>query len=184
LEELLRLANHRQFGVSSERIHEGQMLLFNEVEAEAVSATPEPTIETITHKRRKAKGHREAILADLPEEIIEYRIPENEQICSCCHGPLHEMSTDVLRELKIIPAQFKVVKHIRYVYSCRHCERGEVATQVITAPNAAAGHPGESGFAFCSGLHYEPEIRRGNAALSPGAAICSFERSVIPPDNG
>ena len=112
------------------------MLLFNEaeVEAEAVSATPEPTVETITYKRRKPKGHREVILADLPEEIIEYRLPENEQICSCCHGPLHEMSTEVRRELKIIPVQLKVVKHVCYVYSCRHCERGEGATPVITVP--------------------------------------------------
>jgi transposase len=128
LEEQQRLANHRRLGVSSEHNHEEQMLLFNEaeVEAEAVSATPEPTVETITY--------REAILADLPDGIIEYRLFENEQICSCCHGPLHEMSTEVRRELKIIPVQLKVVKHVCYVYSCRHCERGEGATPVITVP--------------------------------------------------
>ncbi|MDD2684336.1 MAG: IS66 family transposase [Candidatus Cloacimonetes bacterium] len=142
LEEQLRLANQRRFGASSERTHEGQMLLFNEVEAEAVPTAPEPTLETITYQRRKTKGHREAILADLPEEIIEYRLPENEQICSCCHGPLHEMSTEVRRELKIIPAQFKVVKHVRYVYSCRRCERGEATTPVITAPMPAPVIPG------------------------------------------
>jgi transposase len=47
--------------------------------------------------------------------------------------PMHEMSTEVRQELKVIPAQVKVVKHVRYVYGCRHCERNELNTPIVTA---------------------------------------------------
>ena len=107
--------------------------LFNEAEAEAKPSLPEPTMEEITYKRRKTKGKREEQLKDLPVETIEYRLSPEEQVCSC-GGPLHEMSTEVRQEIKVIPAQTIVVKHVRYTYACRRCEREEINTPVITAP--------------------------------------------------
>ena len=73
------------------------------------------------------------MLENLPVETIEYRLSDEEQVCSCCSGNLHEMSTEVPQELKYIPAEVKVVKHIRHVYSGRHCEREEIETPVQTA---------------------------------------------------
>jgi transposase len=140
--EQFRLSRHRRFGSSSERVVPGQLQLFNEAEAEAKPDAPEPTIETITYKRRKQQGHREAVLQDLPVETIEYRLSEEEKICSVCAGPLHEMSTEVRQEIKFIPAQVKVIKHVRYIYSCRRCEREEITTPVITAPAPQAVIPG------------------------------------------
>ena len=99
-------------------------------------------MEMITYKRRKQRGHREAVLEDLPVETVEYRLPAEEQICSCCGGPLHEMSTEVRQELQIIPAQVKVVRHIRYVYACRRCEREEINTPIVTAPAPSPVFPG------------------------------------------
>ena len=136
LKEQLRLNRHRQFGKSSERTDgdEVQLQLFNEAEATASPAEPEPTVEKITYERRKPRGRREAILADLPVEMIEYHLEPEEQICPCCGGPLHEMSIEVRQELKFIPAQVKVVKHVRHVYACRKCQQDEETTPVITAP--------------------------------------------------
>lgn len=73
------------------------------------------------------------MLENLPVETIEYRLSSEEQVCSCCGGNLHEMSTQVRQELKFIPAELKVVKHVQYVYSCRHCEREEINTPIVTA---------------------------------------------------
>jgi transposase len=53
-----------------------------------------------------------------------------------------EMSTEVRQEIKVIPAEVKVVKHVRYVYSCRHCEREEIQTPIVTAPMPAPVYPG------------------------------------------
>ena len=144
-EEQFQLARHRQFGASSERsVPEQQSLLFNEaeVEASATPAVPEPTVETITYRRRKARGRREAMLRELPVETIEHRLPESEQVCSSCGGPLHEMSTEVRQELAIVPAQVKVVKHVRYIYGCRRCEREEITPTIVPAPAPAAVIPG------------------------------------------
>jgi transposase len=133
--EQFRLSKQHQFGASSEKTAPGQEQLsfFNEAEAEAQPDLAEPTIETVTYQRKKQPGHREAILKDLPVETIEYRLPEEEQVCPQCNGHLHEMSTEVRQELKFIPAQVKLIKHVRYVYACRHCEHEEITTPVITA---------------------------------------------------
>ena len=32
------------------------------------------------------------MLKDIPVEIIEYRLLEEEQVCDCCGGKLYEMS--------------------------------------------------------------------------------------------
>lgn len=141
-EEQFRLSKQKQFGSSSERTHPDQLQLFNEAEAEAGSSLEEPTVETITYHRKKQRGQREAILENLPVETIEYRLIKEEQVCSCCGGALHEMSTETRQELKIIPAEVKVVKHVRYVYACRRCEKEAIHTPVVTAPMPQPIYPG------------------------------------------
>ncbi|MEA3423639.1 MAG: IS66 family transposase [Bacillota bacterium] len=52
------------------------------------------------------------------------------------------MSKEVRKELKIIPAQVKVVEHVRYVYTCRQCEKENTKTPVITAKMPKPVMPG------------------------------------------
>ncbi|GAB1533796.1 hypothetical protein YSY22_52190 [Brevibacillus formosus] len=52
------------------------------------------------------------------------------------------MSTETRSEIEIIPAQVKVVRHVRQVYACRHCEREDVHTPVVTAPMPRPVYPG------------------------------------------
>jgi transposase len=142
LKEQFLLAQHRQFGTSSERtlLNPDQCgLLFNEAEAVLDSSPQDASDEkTITYTRgRKSVGHRQEMLSDLPVEEREYRLPEDEQVCSCCGGPMHEMSTQTRDELTVIPAQWKVIRHIRYIYSCRYCERNEINVPIVTAPAPA-----------------------------------------------
>ena len=142
LMEQLRLATHKRFGKSSERSDANQMRmdLFNEPEAQVdqaaqESATGEPAIETVIYERRKKQpGHREAMLENLAVERVEHRLPEQERGCPCCGGLMHEMSTEVRRELKHIPAQTMVVEHVQYIYACRVCEKNEIETPVVKAP--------------------------------------------------
>ena len=132
--EQLLLSRDRQFAASSEKTSPEQINLFNEAEEAADLSLEEPTIETITYDRRKKQpGHRAEMLKDLPVEEIEYRLPEDQQTCPCCQGPLHEMSTQVRQELKVIPAEVKVIKHIQYIYTCRRCEPGNYKTPIVKA---------------------------------------------------
>lgn len=141
LEEQYRLSRKKLYGPSSEQTHPDQLSVFNEAEVEATSA-PEPTIEEITYNRRKRTGQREEKLENLPVEVIEYRLPAEEQVCSCCGGEMHEMSTEVRQELEIVAPVRKVVKRVRYIYACRQCERDNVKTPIKTAPMPAPVLPG------------------------------------------
>lgn len=75
-------------------------------------------------------------------EIIEYHLTDAEKICSACGNATHEMSTEVRHEIKVIPAQVKLVKHVRHTYSCRHCEKEGIATPIVTAPMPSSVIPG------------------------------------------
>ena len=141
-EEQFRLSQQRRFGSSSEKTDSNQLSFFNEAEETADPTAQEPTVETITYQRKKQCGQREQKLENLPIETMEYRLTDEEQVCSCCGGELHDMSTEVRKELKVIPAQVKVVEHVRHVYSCRHCERHELETPIVTAKMPEPVFPG------------------------------------------
>lgn len=142
-EAQFRLARQRQYGASRERSDTRQLELFNEAKQEAASALEAPAVETITYDRKKKTvGQRNAALEHLPVERIDYELSEAEQVCEVCQGPLHAMSTEIRRELQVIPAQVKVVEHVQHVYACRPCERDALTTPIRTAPMPRPVYPG------------------------------------------
>ena len=141
-EEQFRLSQQRRFGSSSEKTDADQLSLFNEAEGTSAPTVEEPTVETVTYKRKKQRGQREQKLENLPTETMDYRLSDEEQVCSCCGGDLHDMSANVRKELKVIPAQVKVVEHVRHVYGCRHCERHDIETPIVTATMPEPVFPG------------------------------------------
>lgn len=143
-QEQHRLALHRQFAASAERTAAVQKaLVFNEAEAitDAALLVPEPSVETITYQRRKQKGRREAELQNLPAETITYTLPKDEQLCPNCDGALHTMGEEVRQELRIVPAQVSLVKHVRVKYACRHCQKEETETPIRIAPMPKPAFP-------------------------------------------
>jgi transposase len=131
-EEQFHLSRHKQFGASSERSVKEQRNLFNEAEAIAEDGPAEEVLrQTIAYERRKPG--RRPIPQDLPMERIEYRLPEDEQICPICDGPMHEMSEQCRHEVKLIPAQVRIVQHARIVYGCRDCEKNGIEVPIKTA---------------------------------------------------
>lgn len=134
--EQLGLAKKRQFGPSSEKSMYGQMDLFNEAEAGAQEDAAEPELyESVRpHTRKKGKRGIDKLPEDLPVEVVEHTLPADAQSCPKCGNALHVMGKEVREELKIIPAKAVIVQHIRYVYSCRACEKSDTGVPVITAP--------------------------------------------------
>lgn len=130
-EEQFHLSRHKQFGASSERSIKEQRHLFNEAEAIAEEGPVEEAVQTITYERKKPG--RKPIPRDLPIERIEYRLPEDKQNCEICGGPMHEMSEEVRHEVKLVPAQAKLLQHARIVYGCRNCEKTGVEVPIKTA---------------------------------------------------
>lgn len=62
-----------------------------------------------------------------------YKFSLKEQVCSCCGLEIHKMSEEVRKELQVISAKVKVVKHVRHVYACRNCEKEGIETPIVTA---------------------------------------------------
>jgi transposase len=133
LKEQLRLSKLRLFAPSSEKLVGQEAMLFNEAEACADPALPEPTTETLTYTRRKFDGQRQAQIQNLPVEEIVYDLPEDQQVCPQCEGKLHEMGADIREEVKIIPASITLVRHLRTKYSCRHCQNHAIKTPILRA---------------------------------------------------
>lgn len=125
LEELLANLTKRHFGTSSEKSGPQQPELFNEAEviteqAEAVEIA-ETTTTIAEHQRRKKK--RISIPAELPRIEIIHDLPEAEKICPHDQTELKRIGCETHEQLDIIPAQVRVLKHIRYKYACPCCEQ-------------------------------------------------------------
>ena len=134
LMEQLRLAKHKQFGASSEQTDMNQLYLFNEAEQTAELTAPEPEItEVKAHHRKKTRLTTDKLPEDLPVEVVEHELPEENRVCPDCGRALHKMGEDVHEELKIIPAKAVIVRHVRYVYACRHCEASSDHVPIVKA---------------------------------------------------
>jgi len=130
--EQFRLAQQKQFGKSSEA-EPNQLGLFNEAEeTQDEVEEPESEQETIHYQRNKPK--RQSLPEDLPRETIVHDIDDADKVCDCCGHDLHLMGEDKNEKLEFIPAQVKVIEHIRLKYSCRHCEQNNTEVNIKTAP--------------------------------------------------
>lgn len=130
----IRLAKHKQFGVSSEQTNVEQINLFNEAEATADLAAPEPSLtEVKAHYRKRTRLTTDKLPEDLPVEVIEHELPETERVCPDCGSELHTMGREIREDLKVIPAKAVVVRHVRHVYACRNCEDTSDHVPVVKA---------------------------------------------------
>ena len=69
----------------------------------------------------------------MPVEVILHELPEEKRVCPDCGCPLHKMGEEVREELKIIPAKAVLVRHVRHIYACRHCEESSDRVPIVKA---------------------------------------------------
>ncbi|NLF45662.1 MAG: transposase, partial [Syntrophomonadaceae bacterium] len=130
----IRLAKHKQFGASSEQTDIAQLSIFNEAEANADMALPEPKItEVKAHYRKQTRLTTDKLPGDLPVEIIEHVLADGECLCPECSSQMHTMGKETREELKIIPAKAVILRHIRHVYACRNCEATSDHVPIVKA---------------------------------------------------
>jgi transposase len=119
---------HMQFGQSAERgaILEQLELQLAGLEENAAQAQADRDAATAAadvvkvgsfHRKRPA---RRPLPDDLPRERLVHPAPE---ACPCCGDTrLRKIGEDVTEMLERVPAQWKVIQHIREKFSCRSCE--------------------------------------------------------------
>jgi len=142
--EQFNLARHRQFDASSEKCSV-QASLFNEPETEVDDAT-ESTADKVTEEgsaasRPKAKPKRKPLPKDLPRETRIIDIADEEKICPCCNGKLHQFGEETSEQLEYIPATVKVIETVRPKYACRTCEQNNTHTPIKIADVPASPIP-------------------------------------------
>ena len=140
-----KLLQSKQFGPSSEKSVEleEQTSLFNEPETLADPKAAEPDLEQIVYKRKKQAGKRDLDFSKLPMEQVVHELPEEERVCPVCGGEMHACGHEVIRrELRYVPAQYRVIEHIQTAYSCRNCEKNAIETPMKKSEVPAGLIPG------------------------------------------
>jgi transposase len=136
LKEQINLLLAKRFGPSSEQLSPDQIRLFNEAEhavaqTQPVEATASVTIAGHTRSKRGRKPLPEA----LPRIRVEHDLPEAEGRCACgCE--LTRIGEEISEQLDIVPAQIRVLQHVRGKYACKGCEQ-----TIRTAPLPAQPIP-------------------------------------------
>jgi len=125
-EEKLAILQERMFGRKTEVVTEypeAQLsMVFNDAEAykEVKPDVKEPTEEeVITYARRKRVGKRDEDLKDLPTEVIEHNLTE-EELNAAFKGEIYtRLPDEIYRKLRFTPAQYVVEEHHIATYKCQ-----------------------------------------------------------------
>lgn len=133
-----------QFGRSSVRLT-GQLeqleLRLEELEAgeaeeiskAAAEDQPLPLREGVRPKRKKLPDH-------LPRQQVVHE-PEHDGACTCpaCGGDMARLGEDVTEVLDYVPGRFRVIRHVRPKYACRHCDAiTQAAAPALPTPRGRA----------------------------------------------
>lgn len=145
--EGIQLSRRKLFGASSEKSSAAEQLsfLFNEAEVneDQAAATEEETVPVSAHERRRRSGSVKYVLPEnVPVDIVEHRIPEEERICEECGTVMQEIGKEVRRTLQIIPAQVRIREDWYYTYACQKCKLVAENTPVVKAKKNPAVIPG------------------------------------------
>jgi len=123
LEEIIRTFQRKTFAGTSEQASSAQLGLFNE--AEEITATEASEVAVKPHSRQR-RG-RPTLPPELAREEIVYDLPEADKVCPHDGEALERIGEETSEQLDIIPAQVKVIRHVRLKYACPCCQQ-HVAT--------------------------------------------------------
>jgi len=117
----LKLRLKALFGPRTEQLDPAQLELFLDgVEAaQEKSASESEPIRIVAHDRRQ-RG-RKPFPEDLPRERVVHDLSDAEKACPCCGEPRLPIAETKREVLDIVPAQVKIVEHVRPVYLCPTC---------------------------------------------------------------
>lgn len=126
LQEQINLLLAKRYGRSSEKVPAGQMRLFNEAEQGAIAPLAEVLPPAIIHvpAHQRLRPGRKPLPPHLPRVEVVHDLNAEEKICAHDGEPLVEIGAEVSEQLDIIPAQVRVLRHVRKKYACPCCQQG------------------------------------------------------------
>jgi transposase len=144
LEHRLDLLLRKLYGRSAEKIDPQQMALFvdllKQLEGQPATA-PTPAIPPTPPPTSRRNGHgRRKLPADLPRERRIHDLPAEQRPCPCCGQRRELIGQETSEQLDWVPAQVKVIEHVRLKYACKACEAAaaETGAQIVLAAKPLA----------------------------------------------
>ena len=119
---------HERFGPSSERarlLEQLELQLGELVEHVAQAATADELTAAQSNEpaREPARPRCKPARRPLPQHLPrERRVEASPVTCPCCGGKLRKLGEDITETLERVPAQWKVIQHVREKWTCRDCE--------------------------------------------------------------
>ena len=134
--ELIRLSRHQHFGARSEAFNVDQLSLLTPEEIATVSGSDnagsdaaaqdnDDGVDVPGHRRKR--GRRKPLPPELPRINIVHTLEGEACQCAQCNSVMKPISERVYEQLDMIPATLQVLRHIKTVYGCSHCE-GHIKT--------------------------------------------------------
>ncbi len=113
-----------QFGRKSEKLQrqiEQLELRLEDLQTTQAESTSQQAAKMPAIATAPARPTRRPLPEHLPREIHRHEPPQS--MCPECGGALRKLGEDVSEILEYVPAQFKVIRHVRPKLSCTRCER-------------------------------------------------------------
>ena len=105
--EQLRLHRQKRFGASSEKMDEDGLeqlsLLFNEAEVYVEQEKAEPVAVAAHVRNRKSGSVKDVVPDNIPVEVVEHRLPEDELSCPICGTEMVEEKKSARRWRSNLP---------------------------------------------------------------------------------
>lgn len=171
LKEQFKLTQAKKFASSTETSQFLQFDLFADQEGEEQDVQEESK-ETISYTHKKKKVGRQLDTSNLPRERQVHDLSDEEKCCGGCGEQMKRMGEDKSEQLEFIPAQLKVIEHVRPKYTCHDCNTIKMAPS-----NSSAIKKGMAGNSLIAEVvvnkyeWHEPFYRQSQRFLSQGAML-------------
>lgn len=143
LEQQLREAVARQFGIKSEKVSADQLALFEKDLTDENPTDKDDTI-TVSYKRNKKRGKRKPCDENLERHTITHELEAAQRQCEC-GNTLEKIGVTITEQYEIIPARYIVIEHAQHKYACSCCKSKNTiklapkTPQILPKTNASAG---------------------------------------------
>jgi transposase len=141
LENTILLFKMKTFGKKSEKISTDQLYLFNEAEKYFEPENQEEndndteTKPSNSRPNKKPRGKRCPLPESFERIVVIHDIKEDERKCPIHNEGLVKIGEEISEQLEVIPAQVKVIRHVRYKYASPCCEKTESSIITASMPN-------------------------------------------------
>ena len=108
-------------------------------EAEIAAAVEKLGITDAVSPIKQSKGARKPLPGHYPRVRVEHDLDESSKVCGCGCS-LSKIGEEISEQLDVIPAQVRVLQHVRFKYACKSCTDG-VTTASMPAQAIPKGIP-------------------------------------------